>query len=205
MQQEILTVSQHHLLPFLKRFKRNYYLVGGTAIALYIGHRKSIDFDLFTHSPLNKKKLSNEIQKLNLKVQPLFFDVDQQHFLINDVKFTFFYYPYQIEHPIFFLDVISLPSLLDLAAMKAFSLGRRSKWKDYVDLYFILKEYYSMEQIIQRAKFYFPEQISEKLFRNQLAFHKDIDYTEEVDYVIDNPPSQEEIKDFLIEVATRPF
>jgi hypothetical protein len=205
MQQEILTDSQHHLLPFLKRFKRNYYLVGGTAIALYIGHRKSIDFDLFTHSPLNKKKLSNEIQKLNLKVQPLFFDVDQQHFLINDVKFTFFYYPYQIEHPIFFLDVISLPSLLDLAAMKAFSLGRRSKWKDYVDLYFILKEYYSMEQIIQRAKFYFPEQISEKLFRNQLAFHKDIDYTEEVDYVIDNPPSQEEIKDFLIEVATRPF
>jgi hypothetical protein len=205
MQQEILTDSQHHLLPFLKRFKRNYYLVGGTAIALYIGHRKSIDFDLFTHSPLNKKKLSNEIQKLNLKVQPLFFDVDQQHFLINDVKFTFFYYPYQIEHPIFFLDVISLPSLLDLAAMKAFSLGRRSKWKDYVDLYFILKEYYSMEQIIQRVKFYFPEQISEKLFRNQLAFHKDIDYTEEVDYVIDNPPSQEEIKDFLIEVATRPF
>jgi len=205
MQQEILTDSQHHLLPFLKRFKRNYYLVGGTAIALYIGHRKSIDFDLFTHSPLNKKKLSNEIQKLNLKVQPLFFDVDQQHFLINDVKFTFFYYPYQIEHPIFFLDAISLPSLLDLAAMKAFSLGRRSKWKDYVDLYFILKEYYSMEQIIQRAKFYFPEQISEKLFRNQLAFHKDIDYTEEVDYVIDNPPSQEEIKDFLIEVATRPF
>ena len=62
-----------------------------------------------------------------------------------------------------------------------------------------------MGQIIERAKFYFPEQINEKLFRNQLAFHKDIDYSEEVDYVIDNPPSQKEIKDFLIEVATQPF
>lgn len=205
MQKEILSEKQKQLLPFLKKFKRNYYLVGGTAIALNIGHRKSIDFDLFTYAPINKKKISNEISKLNLVVHPLYFDVDQQHFLINEVKCTFLYYPYPIEHPEYFLDVISLPSLLDLAAMKAFALGRRSKWKDYVDMYFILKEYYSMEQIIERAKFYFPDQISEKLFRNQLAFHKDIDYTEEVDYVIDNPPSDKEIKDFLIEVATRPF
>lgn len=205
MQKEILSDSQKILFPFLKKFKRNYYLAGRTAIALYVGHRKSIDFDLFTYSPLKKKKISSEIQKLNTKVQPLFFDVDQEHFLIDDVKFTFFYYPYPIEHPKYFLDVISLPSLLDLAAMKAFALGRRSKWKDYVDLYFILKEYYNMGQIIERAKFYFPEQINEKLFRNQLAFHKDIDYSEQVDYVIDNPPSQKEIKDFLIEVATQPF
>ena len=205
MQKEILSDSQEKLLPFLKKFKRNYYLVGGTAIALYIGHRKSIDFDLFTHSPLNKKKISSEIQKLEVEVQPLFIDFDQQHFLINNVKFTFFYYPYLIEHFKLFQDVIYLPSLLDLAAMKAFALGRRSKWKDYVDLYFILKEYYTLEQIVEKAKYYFPDQISEKLFRNQLAFHKDIDYTEEVDFVIENPPSKKEIKNFLIEVATRPF
>jgi hypothetical protein len=99
--------------------------------------------------------------------------------------------------------VISLPSLLDLEAMKTFALGRRSKWKDYVDMYFILKKYYSIEQIIERTKFYFPDQISEKLFRNQFAFHKVIDYTEEVDYAFDNAPSEKEIKDFLIEVATR--
>lgn len=205
MQKEILSESQEKLLPLVKRFKRNYYLVGGTAVALYIGHRKSIDFDLFTASPLNKKRISNEIKKLNLEVKPLYFDGDQQHYLINGVKCTFFYYPYAVEHSKFFLDIISLPSLLDLAAMKAFALGRRSKWKDYVDLYFILKGYYTMAQIIERAKFYFPDQISEKLLRNQLAFHKDIDYSEEVDYVIDHPPSPKEIKDYLIEVATRPF
>jgi hypothetical protein len=205
MQKEILSDSQKKLLPLLKRFKKNYYLVGGTAIALYIGHRKSMDFDLFTFSPLNKIKISNEIQKLNFKVQPLYFDADQQHYLINEVKCTFLYYPYPVEHPKLFLDTIYLPSLLDLSAMKAFALGRRSKWKDYVDLYFILKEYYTIKQIIERAKFYFPDQVSEKLFRNQLAFHKDIDYTEEVDFVIDSPPSQKEIKDFLIEVATQPF
>jgi hypothetical protein len=205
MQEEILSDSQEKLLPFLKKFKRNYYLAGGTAIALYIGHRKSIDFDLFTYLPLNKKKISDEIRKLDVKVHPLFFDIDQQHFLVNDVKVTFFYYPYFIEHTKLFRDVISLPSLLDLAAMKAFALGRRSKWKDFVDLYFILKGYYTMEEIVERATYFFPDQISEKLLRNQLAFHKDIDYTEEVDFVLDHPPSPKEIKDFLIEVATRPF
>ena len=205
MQKEILSDRQKELLPFLKNFKREYYLVDGTAIALFIGHRRSIDFDLFTHLPINKKKISNGIQKLNVQVQPIYFDVDQQHYLINEVKCTFFHYPYPIEHPKIFENIISLPSLPDLAAMTAYALGRRSKWKDYVDLYFILKEHYTMGQIIERAKYYFPDQISEKLFRNQLAFHKDIDFTEEVDFMMDKPPTQKEIKDFLIDVATQPF
>ena len=46
-----------------------------------------------------------------------------------------------------FEDNIRLPELIDLAAMKAYALGRRSKWKDYVDLYFILKDYFTIEQI----------------------------------------------------------
>lgn len=205
MQKNILSDKQLELLPFIKKFNKNYYLVGGTAIALHIGHRKSIDFDLFTLKPLNKKKISSEIQKLNATTQPIYFDIDQQHFIINEVKCAFFHYPYAIEHALFFQDVISMPALLDLAAMKAFALGRRSKWKDYVDLYFILKNYYTLEQIVERAKHYFPDQITEKLFRNQLVFHKDIDFSEEVDYVIDNPPTEKLIKEFLIEIATRPF
>lgn len=205
MQKNILSGKQEELLPFLKKFKKNYYLAGGTAIALHIGHRKSIDFDLFTYSPLDKKKISTEIQKLNAKAEPLYFDIDQQHYIINEVKCTFFHYTYPIEHAISFHDIISMPALLDLAAMKVFALGRRSKWKDYVDLYFILKEYFTLEQVVDRAKHYFPDQVTQKLFRNQLVFHKDIDYDEKIDYVIENPPSEKEIKDFLIEVATRPF
>lgn len=205
MHQNILSDKQLELLPFIKKFKKNYYLAGGTAIALHIGHRRSIDFDLFTASPLNKKKINDEIKKLRVKVQPIYADIDQQHFLINEVKCTFFYYPYPIEHPIHFGDIILLPSLLDLAAMKALALGRRSKWKDYVDMYFILNQHYTLQQVAERAKKYFPNQLTEKLLRNQLAFHKDIDYQEEVDYVIDNPPSEKLIKEYLIEVATSPF
>ncbi|HEY8660796.1 MAG TPA: nucleotidyl transferase AbiEii/AbiGii toxin family protein [Hanamia sp.] len=205
MHHNILSDKQSQLLPFLRKFKKNYYLAGGTAIALHIGHRHSIDFDLFTNSTINKKKISSEIIKLNTSSQPLFFDIDQQHYIINEVKCTFLHYPYPVEHTGLFQDVITVPGLLDLAAMKAFALSRRSKWKDYVDLYFIFKEHYNLQQVMEKAKQYFPDQITEKLLRNQLAFHKDIDYKEKVDYVTANPPSDKEIKDFLIEIATRPF
>lgn len=205
MHLNILSQKQTELLPFLKKFKKNFYLAGGTAIALHLGHRKSIDFDLFTNSSLNKRKINSEIRTTNFEIQPIFLDVDQQHFIINQVKFTFLYYPYDITPSVFLKDVIYMPSLLDLAAMKAFALSRRSKWKDYVDLYFMLKYHFSLDQIIEKTKEYFPNQVTAKLLRSQLAFHKDIDHSEEVDYVINDPPSDKMVLDYLIKVATQEF
>lgn len=205
MHLNILSQKQTELLPFLKKFKKNYYLAGGTAIALHLGHRKSIDFDLFTKTHLNKRKISSEIKITDFEIQPIFLDVDQQHFIINQVKFTFLYYPYNIESSVLLEDTIYMPTLLDLAAMKAFALSRRSKWKDYVDLYFILKYHFSLDQVIEKTKEYFPDQVTEKLLRSQLAFHKDIDHSEVVDYVIKDPPSDKMILDYLIKVSTQKF
>jgi len=50
MHKEVLNKNQVELSPFLKTFSKDFGLVGGTAIALHIGHRFSIDFDLFTKS-----------------------------------------------------------------------------------------------------------------------------------------------------------
>ena len=56
MHSEILNDRQRELLPLMAQFHREYYLVGGTAIALYLGHRRSIDFDLFKLSGINHKR-----------------------------------------------------------------------------------------------------------------------------------------------------
>jgi hypothetical protein len=53
---QILTEEQIELLPLIKAFKREFYLVGGTAIARHIGHRRSVDFDLFKYAKLRKKE-----------------------------------------------------------------------------------------------------------------------------------------------------
>jgi hypothetical protein len=93
--------------------------------------------------------------------------------------------------------VISMPSLLSLSAMKAFALGRRAKWKDYVDLYFMLKDHFSVKDIAMEAERIFGQLFSEKLFREQLAFHKDIDYSEPVEYMSGFEVDEQEVKDFL--------
>jgi hypothetical protein len=176
-------------------------VVGGTATALHIGHRRSIDFDLFTASKLNRTKIKASLRELNFPQNLIGEDYDQLHLIINNVKVTFFSYPFPIEHNERLENNLSFPSLLTLAAMKAFALGRRSKWKDYVDLYFILKDFYTLTDISLQANTIFSEQFSEKLFREQLAFHKDIDYSEEVEYLIPHPPSANEIKEFLINTS----
>jgi len=92
--------------------------------------------------------------------------------------------------------------LLTLAAMKAYALGRRSKWKDYVDLYFILKEHFDFMQISQKATSIFGDLFSEKQFRAQLSFFEDVDFTEQIDFYEDRI-SEDSIKNFLTEVSTR--
>ncbi|NSW94478.1 MAG: nucleotidyl transferase AbiEii/AbiGii toxin family protein, partial [Bacteroidales bacterium] len=147
MHREILTQKQNELLPYLQVFKRKFYLVGGTAVALHIGHRRSIDFDLFCLTRLNKKDIRQKLTRFPIKIVKLSEDTDQIHFLINDVKVTFLNYPYKIEHSLTLEQYLTLPSLLSLASMKAYALGRRGKWKDYVDLYFILKEHLTINEI----------------------------------------------------------
>ena len=86
--------------------------------------------------------------------------------------------------------------------MKAYALGRRSKWKDYVDLYFLLKEHFSIDEISARAEIIFGELFSAKMFRVQLSYFEDVDYSEEVEYLVSNPPSNLDIQTFLTEVST---
>jgi hypothetical protein len=200
MHLHILSKEQSDLLPHLKSFNRTFYMVGGTAIGLHLGHRRSIDFDLFCQAPLNKHRLKSKLLTIPFKKNTLFEDVDQVHLMIHEVKTTFFNYPYPVEHQVKVKNVISIPDLITLAAMKAFALGRRAKWKDYVDLYFILKDHFTIEEISHKAKTIFGTIYNEKLFREQLAFHKDIDFSEPVEYLI-RAISEKEIKEFLTEKA----
>jgi hypothetical protein len=200
MHVNILSEEQIALLAFLKQFKKDYYLVGGTAIALQIGHRQSIDFDLFKLKTINKTKIKSLIDAQGLQFQLMHTDAESFHCLLNDVKFTFFQYPFvvPISHK---SDFCKMPNLLHLAAMKAYALGRRAKWKDYVDLYFILRDYHTLDEISLAAKSIFEEMFSPKMFRQQLCYFQDIDYTEEVFYSKGFAVAEEDVKAFLINTA----
>jgi len=201
MHKEILSKEQVALLPFVGSFKKEFYLVGGTAIALHIGHRQSIDFDLFKIGSLHPKKILTKISSLGCKFIVTRNVSEQLNVSINNVKFTFFDYPFNIPQNCNFDTIIKLPDLLSLAAMKAYALGRRSKWKDYIDLYFILKYHFTLKEIVERANDIYKELFSEKLFRAQICFFDDIDYTEEVSFIDGFSVEEKTVKTFLIDTA----
>ena len=199
MHLEILSEEQRQLIPLITSFKNEFYLACGTAIALHIGHRRSIDFDLFKQKRLNKSVLFKKLDNSNLSYFTSLSEYDQINLIINNVKLTFFQYPYAISsHK---TEFIPMPNLLTLAAMKAFALGRRSKWKDYVDLYFLIKDHYKIEEIVNQSKEIFGKQFVEKQFYAQLGYFSDINYDEEVDFLVEMPPTREEIQSFLYEAS----
>ena len=202
MHSEILSDNQKELLPLMAQFRREYYLVGGTAIALYLGHRRSIDFDLFKPSSINPKRNLDKIAASSFTHAVTRRVSEQMNLVVNDVKVTFFQYPFPIDPTAKFENCFRLPPLLQLAAMKAYALGRRSKWKDYVDLYFLLLDHFTIADISAVATQIFGDLYSEKMFRSQLCYFDDVDYTEAVDWLIPNPPTEEQIKQALTEFAT---
>ncbi len=205
MHTEILTANQQSLLKLIQRFSDDFYLVGGTAVALHIGHRRSVDFDLFTHESLKRNRIQRIIRESGFLVQDLLYEAyDQMHCIINDVKVTFFNYPFEIDPKVDFDGIIKMPALLDLAAMKVHALGGRSQWKDYVDLYFLLKEHFTVQDIERRAGELYASVFNEKLFREQLSYFEDVDFTEKIDFM-DEKISEDIIKDFLTNVATAKF
>lgn len=127
---------------------RDAYLAGGTAAALQMGHRISVDFDFFTQKTFDPKKVAEELSQLG------FFTVDQSDRgtvlgAFQGVKFSLFVYEYPLiekTHP--YLSV-SLASLQDIAAMKIDAISGRGARRDFVDLYFLCSQGFSLDEILR--------------------------------------------------------
>lgn len=181
----------------LKDFRKIGVLGDGTALSLQIGHRISYDFDIFTYNKLDPslwRKARNIFGKGTLRL----FDTEDQLNLSTpeSVYVTFFYDDYKSLFSPIKTEYLDLLDIKDIAANKAFTIGRRPKWRDYVDLYFLLKkEYISFEDLITWSRKKFGAGFSEKLFFEQLIYWNDIeDY--DIEYLIENIEPQI-IKDFL--------
>lgn len=202
MHPDILTKTQVGLLPLVKQFNPSFYLVGGTALALQMGHRRSIDFDLFTDKAFDSLSIRTTIKKQHHAINRTLIETETEFTLfVDNIKMTFYVYPYIIKHQANFENIISLPDTLSIAAMKAFALGRRSKWKDYVDLYFIF-QHHSLKEIVEKAsKYYSAGEFDEKLFREQLAYFKDLDYSEPIRYMSGFAVENSTVKKKLAEIS----
>ncbi len=129
-------------LPLLE----NFYLVGGTALALHLGHRISVDLDFFTSkefdtgSFVNTLKEKYSISLLAQATNSLTLDIDS-------VKTDFIRHNYPLINPVLHVSGIRLASIEDIAAMKLNSTMNRGSKKDFFDICELLK-HYSFEKLL---------------------------------------------------------
>lgn len=186
----------------VKAFSNQFYLVGGTAFALQLGHRRSIDFDLFTYGKVDIAKTRRKLTKYFQTVTKVYEDDNEYTTIVNTVKTTFYNFPFKIPTDIKFDNIISMPDILTIAAMKAFAIGQRAKWKDYVDIFFALKTY-NIQDISDRARVIFNGEFNQRLFRSQIGYFKDVIYKEEVEFMPGFEIPMDEIKSSLIKLSTQ--
>ena len=171
----ILTPTQKVVFTKLSVLKQVGILASGTALAFQLKHRKSFDFDIFTFKNIshdlaweNKKIFGSKIKVVKESENELTF------FTPKKVKITFFYYPFKPLYKTIKTNSISIFDWRDVAADKAYALGRRPIYRDYVDIFFIIRKGHKLENIILNAKQKFGGLFSEKLFLEQLTYFKDM-------------------------------
>ena len=179
MHHEALTEEGKALFPLLKKFS-SFYLAGGTALALQIGHRISVDFDLFSGEAISKNLLT-KIKKVfdGRSVAPTINNADELTVLVDGVKITFLKYPFPLLDSLVEYEGMQFLSVREIAATKAYTVGRRGSYKDYVDLYCIVSAGHALlQEIIDLAEKKFGAEFNGRLFLEQLLFLEDASDTE---------------------------
>jgi len=198
---DILTEAQKKEFPKLIQFSHLGVMVGGTALALQLQHRRSYDFDIFLPKPL-PKNLLQKIKAVFGSIQIIRHTQEELTFTISSgLKITFFEYPFKSLYPSVTTDSIKIAGWRDIALDKSHTIGRRAQYRDYVDLFCIINtKKITLDWLIQNTIKKFGDLFSEKLFLEQLTYLDDLDIVT-IEFLKDSYTASE-IKLFFKEITT---
>ncbi|MDO8643343.1 MAG: nucleotidyl transferase AbiEii/AbiGii toxin family protein [bacterium] len=157
--------------PWLKDF----YLAGGTGLAMHLGHRQSDDLDFFSTKDVDPKKIRSLLSSLgHLKIE-----MERGGTLwaiLEDTKVSFISYNYPLLESTPLLEGVSIAGLKDIACMKLDCVSSRGSRKDFIDLYFILQSGHSLQSLL----IWFKEKYRAVDY-NQAHLMKSLNYFEDAD------------------------
>lgn len=171
----LLPKTQEVLLQIVKScdFLDKYVLVGGSALTLHLCHRKSEDLDFFTYDDVfDKEKIFFFIKSFEQK-EIINQTNEQIDVLLDGVKVTFFNAKWSFLKPIM-KQKLNIASIEQIAAMKVNVLFLRAKYRDYYDLYCLVKEGMSLKHIFEVSE-KIVEGVTFKLFVVALLYIDDIE------------------------------
>lgn len=198
MYPETLSQETNIVLNILKDSVSEFYLAGGTALALELGHRISIDLDFFSVNEFTTKEVSDKLKtKGHLEITSR--DKDTLNGSLDGVKISFFKYPYKLLFPTKEYNGVVLADERDIAAMKILAISDRGSKKDFIDLFTLLK-IYSLNSILN----FFNEKYKDYNYNmlhilKSLVYFSDADLDPEPVYI--HPISWMEVKKFIKKVV----
>jgi len=148
-------------LEFLSKEKwldqSNWYLAGGTALALHVGHRKSVDLDFFTHDKDfdNNELLEHFINGIDWKT-----DVNKKNTIYGvllGAKVSFIAYPFFMPaEKLISYGSVSILTVNDIAVMKVIAISQRGRKRDFFDLYWLMHHGQSLDDVMRKLKIQYP-------------------------------------------------
>jgi Nucleotidyl transferase AbiEii toxin, Type IV TA system len=178
-----------------------FYLAGGTSLALQIGHRVSVDLDLFGHRPFETQEILDELSDL----APLSIMAQSKNILILDVqgvKVDFVNYRYQLVAEPLLLEGLRLLTLPDIGAMKLAAIAGRGRKRDFYDLFFLLRQY-SLDELMgfYLKKF---DDGSEFMVARSLVYFEDADQDDEIK-LLGKPIKWETVKETIQQLVKEKY
>lgn len=140
-------------LVFLKSY--GFYLAGGTALALQMGHRASLDFDFYSQKNFEPLSLREKFDKRFKKVKEIHVAKDTLILDVEGIELSFFKYPYKLINPCLKLEEVDIASMEDIASMKILAISQRGIRRDFIDIYFLIQKF-GLKKIIELTKEKYP-------------------------------------------------
>ena len=150
MAKEILSQSTKNNLLVLKKagILKNFYLAGGTGLALQLRHRLSLDLGFFTPQDINPQSLIQRMKRLGN------FSVSQEAHntlegIFEKTRLTFLTYEYPLLFPLKTKETIKVADSRDIGCMKISAISSRGTKKDFIDLFFICHQIISLKKLLK--------------------------------------------------------
>jgi hypothetical protein len=159
----------------------DFNLVGGTALALKIGHRLSVDIDLFSTNPFDASAIAAYLQATHA-AKDISTIRNGVFCFIDKIKIDLIAHQYRLVNDIDIDDGIRSVSLGDIAAMKLNAIyNNGSRLKDFVDMYSLLK-LFTLNQILLTCHQKYPD-LDMDIVKRSLTYFEDIDFTNPVKFI----------------------
>lgn len=207
LREDILNQNQKKLLERLGFLANtSLYMGGGTALALQLGHRTSVDFDTYSEEKFDVGSLRDlflrEVADLKILEEHPDGTLQMQS---GGVDISVFYHPYKLIANLIEFYPVKLASVQDIAASKIAAVVQRARRRDFVDIYYLSKEL-GFKEVLECAYKKFPwYRDNNKIVLKSLTFFDEADADDEADRVkmLDRNVTWEKVKNEIDQMVKR--